>query len=556
MNPFKKTAKSSHDDDEPEFDRINPFGILLQILMLPIHALFLPFKALGIFHDSGVDIGRHQNLTKGEVFRLWCGQRWRGIRIAVVAIFSLPLTIARRVARNPRDLVFILPALIMIGLIGFVYFRVFVQSDQVERQYRIGIQTALTNQDFPRAKSYFERLMESKELTAEEQFQWAIVLSKTENIEQAETILNKLAPDDKTGLEIAHRAKAVNFSRQIGRNKSPDLLTKLKHHLDRAGTPTPEIHQAWAQFFIASEQYDDAVGSLKKIAIHNPNIYIWIAQIEQVNGNPNERIMALKNAKEKFREILETDPLKSDTRIAFANVLSQLEEFDESEQVLRQGLRIQPDIKIRNATADFFVMRHDLAIKDNENTAKQLKYLVDAITFNPNFPPVYSRMVAMFMNGQRSPEEANRIRKTLQDIVASDNPNSLAHFALSNVLWQDGNFKDANFYLEQAYKMDPNIVVIQNNLAWMLAHAKEPDLTRALELAESAVAQSPKDARFRDTLGTILFKLERYDEAVTELKLALAGVSDKKAVHQKLAITYNELGMEEMAERHSKQTTE
>ena len=156
----------------------------------------------------------------------------------------------------------------------------------------------------------------------------------------------------------------------------------------------------------------------------------------------------------------------------------------------------------------------------------------------------------IFVRGGRDEESQAEIRKKIQEVVASEQSSPMAHFALSNILFQDGDQKAAMIHLEQAYRMDSSLISVMNNLAWMLAHSEHPNLDRALELATVAASRAPKDARCQDTLGTILMKLGRYKDAIPHLEMALLGASDKQAVHQKLSATYKSLGMDELSQIH------
>ncbi len=91
---------------------------------------------------------------------------------------------------------------------------------------------------------------------------------------------------------------------------------------------------------------------------------------------------------------------------------------------------------------------------------------------------------------------------------------------------------------------------VANNLAWILAHADPPDLARALELGNQAVALRPNDARFRDTRGRILVKMKRWNEALTDLELVLRSEPEQTDLHQLLAEVYDRLGSNEMATEH------
>ncbi len=553
MNWFRSIAsrirrKWEVDSEETDGDFGSTASTIANILLFPVRVLFLPLKGLGLFHNTGIDID-HGQLTLRE--RIAQTSKW--LLFLPFRILFAPVQFYQSLRNSNRrsDILYILPALTMIVLLAFVLVQVFVRGDTIEYRYKKGAYDALNDKDFVLAKTYFQRIVAGGDLTQQQKYQWAMILANTGEPERAEEIINVLAPDDSPGFGPVHNLKAISIASKLGQSKDPKILAKLRFHLQFSGDLSPDTQEAWATYYLAVEKVDAAIAALNRSADLNPNHYLMIATIYEQNGHDAKSKIALEKAEKAFRKKFKQDELDQKIRISMANVLARLKKFDEAEQCLRQGVRIQPDGLSRRALASFYVMRHDQALKGDKDTSEQMRFLVDAISLDPNYPPVYSRLVTMSMDANRSAEESNKIRKTLQDIIASDNPTSLAHFALSNVLWKEGNKKDATFYLEQAYKMDPGMVVILNNLAWMLAHSKEPDLNRALELSETAVNQNPKDGRFRDTLGTILFKMERYKDAVSELQLALSETSDKKAVHQKLAVSYEKLGLQEMANRHA-----
>ena len=95
-------------------------------------------------------------------------------------------------------------------------------------------------------------------------------------------------------------------------------------------------------------------------------------------------------------------------------------------------------------------------------------------------------------------------------------------------------------------------MVVINNLAWVLAHKKKPDLDRALELASTAVSQSPDNAEYLDTYGTVLLKCKKYDAAITNFEKALSKHQSKDEIHMKLALCYRAIERPDLAEIHEK----
>ena len=129
-------------------------------------------------------------------------------------------------------------------------------------------------------------------------------------------------------------------------------------------------------------------------------------------------------------------------------------------------------------------------------------------------------------------------------------PSAMLHLLLGLDAWKRGKQDEGILHLEQAYQLAPDVGLVVNDLAAMLATGPKPDLTRALALAETAVQHWPGETHFRDTRGQILVKLGRYKEALGDLEIAQRATPDNPSVHAALAIAYDHLGMSSLAEGH------
>ena len=92
---------------------------------------------------------------------------------------------------------------------------------------------------------------------------------------------------------------------------------------------------------------------------------------------------------------------------------------------------------------------------------------------------------------------------------------------------------------------------VLNNLAWILATQAKPDFEHALPLAQSA-KKLGSDPEISATLGMILFRLGRHQEAVKELEIATAAFPDRATIHEELADCYEKLGDPALAQQHRK----
>ncbi len=140
----------------------------------------------------------------------------------------------------------------------------------------------------------------------------------------------------------------------------------------------------------------------------------------------------------------------------------------------------------------------------------------------------------------------------LEQQIAQGSSIAIAHFALGTAKWMDGGHDDALWHTERALELQPSMADVANNLAWLLAQGDSPDLPRALALIETALAKRPADYRYRDTRGTILMKLRRWNDALADFEtiLPLVPPRDRSGVHRNLAEIYDALQKPEIAGLH------
>jgi len=544
----------SDEIQEPEIETaLGSFGkLMISVLVFPLRVLFLPMRLLGLFHQTGVPVDSYdgsENLSFG-------GKAWRSIKRLGRNIMMLPYMIVTSPIRffrglansGMREILFIVPALAMLGLLGFVGARAIGGRQAITDRYSDEAKQAMAAGDFPLAKTHFSRLMQDKELTQPQKLQWVVVLAETGEKERAEAVLDELAPEDGVGFAPAHRVKALKIAFSRKNKNAPLPLKRLEHHLRHSRDDTPMIQQAWALYHRTNDSPDKAIEALTVAAQKDPTFYIAIAKYQGELNHPEDQKETLRKAEQVYGRLLEEDPTNSKFRWLLANSMSQQSRFDDAQEVLVKGMKINADDSMRFANAEFFTMRHDLEQAGQNRVGKRITYLFRALGAQPQHLPIYERLIKLADEKDTGDGSYVRVRRELNRLIAGDDPNPMAHFALSNILWQHEEFEEATTHLELAYKIEPKFTIVLNNLAWVLAHQDPPDLDRALELASQAVEQSPQDGRYHDTLGTIYLKQEKYKDAAAEFQLALAGVEDQIAVRKKLVTVYTKLNMPDQVE--------
>ncbi|MES2588701.1 MAG: tetratricopeptide repeat protein [Bacteroidota bacterium] len=88
-----------------------------------------------------------------------------------------------------------------------------------------------------------------------------------------------------------------------------------------------------------------------------------------------------------------------------------------------------------------------------------------------------------------------------------------AYFALKKI-------KEGKEAYEKALKLDDKNILYKNNYAYRLALANT-ELDKAESLIKQVIEVSPNESHFLDTYGWVLFQKGKYEEALTQFKLAL-----------------------------------
>jgi tetratricopeptide (TPR) repeat protein len=536
------------------------FGSLLQIVgsivLFPVRVLFFPIEA--VLRSMG-HTGETENTDNSiaEIGVTASLSRW--LRVAAKWVFAIPVlllrspfVILRRLLRSDkRDLLFLAPAIAMICFLGFVFVQVGFRGNKITDQYRQGGYQAIEDGNYSLAKTFFTRMLSDGELVPRDQFQWANVLANTGELQRATEILDGLAPEEgPAGFQPAHQMKAINLARQIGKSDDPSLLRRLKRHLDCCDE-SPEVIRAWIAYFIAVDDNEGALSKLTIAANTDPKMWLAIADLHGRNGETLRRNRALGKGKSAHQLLVEDNPFDTGNRVNLSVVLTRLKEHDAAEQVLLQGFKLQPDPAMKRALASYYVMRHDMLSSTAPEFSKQFRYLEKAMQFDGSHAATYGRMTSLFLQ-DASDEQREAIKSSLMKRVTGDSQSALAHFSLSNLFQAEGDVTKAQWHLERAYELNSSIVQVINNLAWTLAHKKDPDLDRALELAETAIKQSPKNYEFLDTYANVLMLRKEYELAIKNFEKVLPKSRSKRAIHLRLAECYRGIDRPDLAELHEK----
>jgi len=517
---------------------------ILTIVLFPIRAIAWPFRSL-LKRLDDLDVlpserSRHQRRSL-----------FKRLILFPLLFLTRPLRQFDGATRNPKELIYMLPAFSVIGFLGFVTVQTTLRSGRIDQYYQSGAIEALKTGDFRVANTYVNRIVARGNLADFETYELAVALLQSKQFKRANELFDRIAPNEgSSGFPPAHRLKAFAIAKNLGNTKDKSMIESLKWHLSCSEDKSAEADRAWATYYNAIGDSEEAVNALQRQVASHPNHYLIIAQLYKELQQDSKHKSALEKAKVALLARVSRDAHNNTARISAASAMIQLNELDEAEQLLERGIKMNPDPVINRTTASFFIKRFDdLEKQAPENIGVRFEYLTKAIAADPNYASIYDRLMGL---SNVAPSKLRDVREVIEKSV-SNKPSSIGHFALSDIYRKKGDDELSIYHLEKAYQLNNNLVVVLNNLAWGLAHQSDPDFTRAIALSRTAVEKEPNNAQYHDTLGTILMKSGQYEEAIDELKVALAGIEKNADVHRKLAIAYKALDMTEQAELHKKQ---
>ncbi len=312
-----------------------------------------------------------------------------------------------------------------------------------------------------------------------------------------------------------------------------------------------------------NQSHDDSSAQLKILSSALARVYnLWSVAL----WPPAERVAALaverqiiiqrrksrameeaKRAVADFTEKSTVDPKNVLVWLRLAECEVLLLQFEQATNHLSEGIVYSHDDRlIKRLAATYVSWAMVLANNPQATAAQNLDVLLRARRHASNNQYILTRLASL--TGTDTPE-SDKAMAALQDVLKNGKAPFGVHFVLGNNALAKQDFAAARKHLEKANKLSPGNAVVLNNLAWLLANTKPPDYPRALEVANAAVKKLD-NPEIRETRGQILAKMKRWQDALADLKLALATFPKRLAIHAALATVYQNLDQPDLAQRH------
>jgi len=192
-----------------------------------------------------------------------------------------------------------------------------------------------------------------------------------------------------------------------------------------------------------------------------------------------------------------------------------------AEREFRQALRLAPGSPGANNGLATVLL-------DTGRFSDAVPYLDSAVRSSPNNPLLHFNLGLAHLQSNEWVEAVSSLRKAteLSPILVE------AHVLLGSSYERVGDLRSAVQCYDRALVLEPAHILANNNLAWLLATARNPDLRdgeRAVELARQSVAMLRVPATL-DTLAAALAEAGRFEEALTVLEEAIGSNQNQPTI--------------------------
>jgi tetratricopeptide (TPR) repeat protein len=453
--------------------------------------------------------------------------------------------------RSVRRLILAIPSLLVAGAaVALVIGNRSASARTLRTSYGTRARQAFAENRFEEARICFERLGQ-KDDSPEIRMGLALSLHHLGKNDRAAALLEQLAPVDGEGFAPAHIWLAAQLLKNAG--ATAEDLGRAELHLRRALHTQPdsiEAHALLGQTLLRTSRFLLAVEHLQIAVSRHPEFGIVLAQIYLNSGNKEKGLQSAREAAARDRQLVLNEPADHLARLRWAEAARLLGSFGEAESILKDGALIHPGDDYRLALGQVYAAWAEAELAHRPPQLERGVVLVErALDCDPGNTTALSRLIELTY---RSDKDAEPARKRLNEMLASGSATATLHMCLGVDAWRRNQLKEAEQHLSRAFALSPQLPQVANNLAWIMAHKEQPDLSRALEVIDAVLSKYPRNAHFRDTRGQILALQGKWKEAVDDLEAALPQLTSRKETHRALAESYKHLGLAELAQEHER----
>jgi tetratricopeptide (TPR) repeat protein len=466
----------------------------------------------------------------------------------------VPAGYRNRRVRLLRSLPAVLIAIAILGLATLCA----ASSTTIQKRYRDRLEDSADKAHESQLLRIGQRILtEPAIFGSEDRFELATRLVEVNpvlNASISDRIVESLAPEDTQGFPPAHRARALADAQIL--NEQPIDSQRLKalgwHLQQTSGLEDIPLLRVRSQYYIATGQFELASSELSKLAQSAPEYWFALAEVLLRRGDLNSARSALSRAAQVYEKLVGQNPADAEVRIRYATALGRLGEFDSAIESMKAGWKLTNDIRFSEGICDVYLMKYQKHRNLQSSVDQQWMNLQQAIEWNPKNRLAYEALSQLCAD-QNAQSIGDQLRDKIESLLDQSYYTPELLFAKTNLVLAQGDRKLAIGLLSDLVVKYPDFHPALNNLAWLRTDQGDvsiEELQKAEKDARRAVELVPRSGSYRDTLGVILTKQNRWTEAIAEFERSLGNSQGPIPTLEKIAEAYHQIGQEELSKQY------
>jgi tetratricopeptide (TPR) repeat protein len=291
----------------------------------------------------------------------------------------------------------------------------------------------------------------------------------------------------------------------------------------------------------------DAKGAeeaFQKVVALNPESpagYLRLGVLYNLMGKKDD---ALKN----LQKSLDINPVQTDALGLMVSLYLKEKNYSEAVSICEKQKAKAKDTPSAVALIEYLEGNIAFSQKDNK---KAKEHFDEAIKADPNVLSPYVALATIYASEKNFDEAISQYKSVIEK-----NPKyTSGYMALGAIYDQMDDSKNAEANYRKALEINPKFGPAANNLAWMLAEGGG-NIDEALNLAQVAKEQLPKNPSVMDTLGWIYYLKGSYLNAISELKDSIEISPDNATVNYHLGMAHFKNNQKAEAKEYLKKALE
>jgi len=473
----------------------------------------------------------------------WIASAWR---LSVVQFWRW------QTSRSFRSFLLGLPAVVVFLVVGYISIVAIKQSRSVlAERYDRQAQSAIAAKDARYSRLCLERVIQLRGEDTQTLMRLAEVYATQNDNRRVAALMTRLAPADRTTLPEAHlwKAQSLLAKKQLSSEELDEVEKQLANALSLR-PQDPAARSLLGQVYAQTGRAKQAADMYRKIADRTANDSFRLAEISASLADTATARQAAQEALEKYVEKLQANPKSWEAREDVVKTQVFLERFEDAVETLRESRDFAGNAEIRSSLARVYGTWTQLLQQQGADVPKRISLIELTLRADPNSVAALDSIANLLSVADEA--QLTQLRAILQRMLAIGQSAPLVHLCIGTDAILHDNLPDGIKHLQLAYQGDPTLIAAANNLAWAMTQAEKPPLDQALSLVDTILLREPDLPAVRDTRGQILLKLQRWDEAITDLEFALRGMPESEITRQSLVTAYESVGLSNLAQEHAK----